>query len=246
MNFDFNQQFKDYSTVDLLKIVKRPGEYQPTAVAAAERLLQERQVTPHEQQLVEQYFQDIDRFLQVKKEKADALKTKATDFFEPLLQPSEKVQPSKWVNILLLIIGVQYAWTLFQTVKRLINFFECFTCSFDITLFAETLTLFYIPLIFIFLFKRHRWGWILLFADNLLSLLSRLSQSYLFFEYQDIHGGDTLTFLLPILIKAAFVLFLWRSSIAGYFKITDAIKKKTAIVTAMGTLAFIVVIYLAV
>ena len=244
MNLDFQQQFKDYSTVDLLKIVKRPGEYQPSAVAAAEQLLRERQVTAHEQQVVEQYFQDLDHFLKLKKEKADALKSKAADLLEPLLHPSEEVQPGKWVNILLLIIAAQYAWALFQTAKRLLNFFQCFTCRFDITLFAETLTLFYIPLIFLFLLKRHRLGWILLFADNLFSLLSRVSQSYTFFTYQDYHNGDTTTFLLPILVKAAFVLFLWRPSIANHFKITDAIKKKTAIITVMGTLAFMAMIYL--
>jgi len=246
MNLDFQQQFKDYSTVELLKIVKRPGNYQPTAVAAAEQLLRERQITAHELQVVEQYFQDLDNFLKLKKEKADALKSKVTDFLEPLLQPGENVAPTKWLNILLLVIAIQYTWILYQTIQRLVSFFQCFTCSFDITLFAETLTLFYIPLIFIFLYKRHRWGWMLLFADNLFSLLSRLSQSYSFFKYHDFHGGDTATFISLLLIKAAFVLFLWRPSIAEHFKISARAKKKTAVVTVIGTLALIAIIYVTV
>jgi hypothetical protein len=244
MNFDFYQLYKDYSNTELLKIVKRPTEYQPAAVAIATEILKERQVTTDETQLVDQHFQDIDNTANAKKEKIVALKDKATDFFGPVLHPSEKVEPNKWVNILLFVIAIQYAWSLFGTVRRLIIFLQCDYCSFDVTFFAEFLTLLYVPLIFFLLFKRRRWGWILLFADNLFSLISRVSQSYIFFKYQSIHRGDTTSFLLPILIKAAFVFFLWRDPIANHFGIVKETKKKTALITTAGTVLFIFVMYL--
>ena len=244
MNFDFYQLYKDYSNTELLKIVKRPTEYQPTAVAAATQILNERQVTTEEIQFVDQHLHDIDNSTKTKKEKIDALKGKATDFFEPVLYPSEKVEPNKWLNILLFVIAIQYAWSLFGTVRRLISFLQCGYCSLDFTFFAELLTLFYVPLIFFLLFKRRRWGWILLFADNLFSLISRISQSYIFFKYQSIHHGDTTSFLLPILIKSAFVFFLWRDPIAYHFGISKETKKKTALITTTGTLLFIFAIYL--
>ena len=53
MNFDFYQLYKDYSNIELLKIVKRPTEYQPTAVAVATQILNERQLTTEEIQLVD-------------------------------------------------------------------------------------------------------------------------------------------------------------------------------------------------
>jgi hypothetical protein len=244
MNFDFYQLYKDYSNTELLKIVKRPAEYQPAAVAVATQILTERQVITEEIQLVDQHFHDIDNAKKAKKEKIDALKGKATDFFEPVLHPRENVEPNKWVNILLFVIAIQYAWSLFGTLRRLIGFVQCDYCSLDITFFAELLTLLYVPLIFFLLFKRRRWGWILLFADNLFSLISRVSQSYIFFKYQSIHHGDTTSFLLPIFIKAAFVFFLWRDPIANHFGIVHETKKKTALVTTAGTLLFILIMYL--
>ena len=244
MNFDFYQLYKDYSNTELLKIVKRPTEYQAAAVAVATQILNERQVTIEEIQLVEQQFQDNDNATKVKKEKIDALKGKAIDFLEPVLHPSENVEPNKWVNILLFVIAIQYVWSLVGIVRRLISFLQCDYCSLDITFFAELLTLLYVPLIFFLLFKRRRWGWILLFADNLFSLISRVSQSYIFFKYQSIHHGDTSSFLLPIFIKAAFVFFLWRDPIANHFGIAPETKKKTAFITTGGTLLFIFAMYL--
>ena len=110
MNFDFHHQYKDYSNIDLLKIVKRPAEYQSAAVTVATQILSERQVTPEETQFIEDYFQNIENSAKAKKIKVDAIKNKVVDFFEPVLQPSEKVEPSKWVNILVLLIAIQYAW----------------------------------------------------------------------------------------------------------------------------------------
>lgn len=244
MNLDFYRLYKDYTNTDLLKIVKRPADYQPAAVEVATQILKERQITPEEIQFVDQYFQDIESSKRAKKEKLDSLRNKATDFLEPVLHPNEKVEPNKWVNILLLVISIQYAWTLFTSIKGLINFFQCTYCTLDITYFAAILTLLYVPLIFFLLFKKRRWGWILLFADNLFSLISRASQSYIFFKYQSIHQGDTTSFLLPIMIKLAFVFFLWRDTISSYFGVTLETKKKTALITTGGTLLFILIMNL--
>lgn len=244
MNFDFHHQYKDYSNIDLLKIVKRPAEYQSAAVTVATQILSERQVTPEETQFIEDYFQNIENSAKAKKIKVDAIKNKVVDFFEPVLQPSEKVEPSKWVNILLLVIAIQYAWSLFNTAKWLANFLQCEYCGFDIIFFSEFLTLLYVPPIFFLLLKKRRWGWILLFADTLFSLISKVSQTYIFFKYQRIHHGDTASFLLSILIKAAFVFFLWRDPIARHFGITQVAKKKTAAITTIGTILFILIMNL--
>jgi hypothetical protein len=244
MNFDYYQQYKEYSNIELLKIVKSPGDYQPTAIAVATQILSERQVTTEEIQFVDQYFHDLDNSTKAKKEKIDALKNKATDFLQPVLHPREKVEPNNWANLLLFVIGIQYTWSLFNTARRLISFLQCDYCRLDITFLAELVTLLYVPLIFFLLFKRKRWGWILLFADNLFSFISSVSQLYLFFKYQSIHHGDTTSFLLPILIKATFVFFLWRDPIANHFGISPETKKKTALITIAGTSLFIIITYL--
>ena len=45
MEFDFYELFKNYSTPDLLLILKKPGDYQPEALAAARKLLTDREIT---------------------------------------------------------------------------------------------------------------------------------------------------------------------------------------------------------
>jgi hypothetical protein len=244
MDFNFHQQYKDYSNIDLLKIVRQPANYQLAAVAAAEDLLRERQVSSEEISAVDQYFLDMENSEKDKKEKVSALKNKVTDLLEPVLQPGEEVKPNKWLNVLLVTIAFQYAWTLFSTAAGLIPFFQCTYCSFDFTILFSLLTLIYVPIIFYLLFKRKRWGWILLFADNLFVSISKISQSYIFFKYQSVHHGNTTSFLLPILIRAAFATFLWRGSIANHFGVTGNTKKKTALITTAGTLLFILTVYL--
>lgn len=242
MGFDFYQQFKSYSTIELLKIIKRPSDYQPDAVAIATEILSQRQITPDEILFVDNYYLDIENDRKADKEKIEAYKNKATDFLQPILHPTEKIEPYKWLNIFLLVIAVQYAWDLFKTAKRLIVFLQCEYCRLDTIFWITQLTLIYVPVIFYLLYKRKRWGWILLFADNLFTLLSGISQSYIFFKYQSIHHGDTTSFLFPIFIRAAFALFLWRDSIATHFGVSNDTKKKTAIITTIITLFLILLL----
>lgn len=245
MDFDFFQLYKDYSNTDLLKIVRQQGNYQPEAVSAATKILNEREILPEEVLCVDQYYQNIESSKRARKEKLDSVKDKATDFLEPILYPTEKVEPTKWINILLLVISIQYAWTLFDTLKRLIIFLKCTYCTFYITEFADVLTLLYVPLIFILVFKKKRWGWILLFADNLFTLISGgVSKSYFFFKFQYIPDNDLTTFILPILIRLAFVFFLWRNEISNYFEVTNETKKKTALITTGGTTLLILIMFL--
>lgn len=244
MNFDFYQEYKEYSNTELLKIVKQPTDFQPAAVAVAQQILTERGVTNEEMQLVDDYYRDIHNTARLQTEKIELFKNKVADLLEPVLHPGEKVEPDKWVKILLLAIGIQYAWTLLNAVGKLVTVFQCKYCHFDFAFVGDILTLLYVPFIFFLLFKRRRWGWILLFADNLFSLILRLSESYPFFKYQGIHRGDTLSFFLPILIKGAFIFFLWREPIANYFGVTYGEKRKTAFIVAGGTLLLMLIAYI--
>src|SRR6266487_3556660 len=99
MNFNFYDQYKNYSNIDLLKIVKQPDNYQAAAVEAATQILNERQVSETELQQVDKYFQDIDAKEQLKKDKINFYKEKTVDFLEPVLKPTTEVKPHKWINI---------------------------------------------------------------------------------------------------------------------------------------------------
>lgn len=265
MNFDFYDKYKDYSNTDLLKIVRRPTEYQVAAVEVATQILNAREVTQSDVEQVDNYFDEIDTETKRKTDKINSYKEKTADFFEPVLKPTSEVKPEKWLNILLLVIGLQYLWTLYINISDLVRFVKfvvdcksygfdnstepvsywtCFSSRFDPLVFFQIVTLIYIPIIFYLLFKRKRWGWILLFADTLFGLISLISQSYIFFKYQQYHQGDTVSFFTQIIIKGLFVFFLWRNYISDFFNVTREIKKKTAIVTTIVTVLFILSIQL--
>jgi hypothetical protein len=244
MDFDFYKQYKSYSNTELLKIVRRPVQYQAAAISAATKILAERQITAEELRFVDQYLKGIDVAAIAKQEKISALKDKSTDFFESVLNPGEKVDPKKWVNILLLALGIQYAWALYGTVRLLIYSFLFDRWHWDIDTLLAYSNLLYVPLAFYLLLKRKRWGWILLFADSLFSLIARISQTHIFFKYQSLFGVDVFYYFLGRVIEAAFVYFLLRKQIADYFEITRTIKRKTVLIVTCGSLLFNLIMFL--
>ena len=236
MSFDFYREYKNYPTLELLKIMRQPGGYQPAAVEAASKVLGERQVDGEELHSLDQSLQDLDHAERQKTEKIERFKAMLADFVSPILQPREKVEPARWLNILLLTICVEYAWELVNFTRKMIRVFS--RSSFFWVDFVNFITIAYLPFIFYLLFKRRRWGWILLFADNFASLILRLGESYIFFKYQPIHHGDTISFITPILLRVAFAFFLWRTDIVGLFGVNAMTKKKTAWITLAGTFLF--------
>jgi hypothetical protein len=233
MTFNFLDQYKDYSNIELLKIVRQPNEYQTEAVEAATTILKEREIAETDLQQVDTYFNEIEVKAKIKSDKLNSYKEKATDFLQPIIKPGPEVKPAKWLNILLLFIALQYLWMFYNSVKRFVSFSKCNSCTFDITMTLTLVTLIYVPVIFFLLFKKSRWGWILLFADNLFTFISQLFQSYIFFEYPEFRSDGISAFLLPILIKAVFIFFLWRVPISDFFGVTKNAKKDTAIITTV-------------
>lgn len=230
MDFNFYDQYKNYPSIDLLKIVRSPDSYQPQAIEAATQVLKEREVTAEEIALADGYILDIKR----KQEKIEAYKEKAKDFLQPILQPGPHVKPAKWLNILLILVALDYCLVIYQTIRRAVSFLWCDYCTFDPLFFSFSLLgIIYVPFIFYLLFKRKRWGWILLFVDNGITAIGRLSQMYMYFEYRDIHGGDIATYLFFILIKVGFLIFLWRNEITAYFDVPDQTKQRTLIFLAV-------------
>lgn len=244
MPFNFHDQFKDYSNVELLKIVRQPNEYQTDAVDAATSILKDREISENDILQVDTYFNEIEAKAKQKSDKINSYKEKAADFLQPIIKPGPEVKPAKWLNILLLFIALEYAWRFYNSIKTFVSFNRCYDCTFDIAMVLTIVSLIYVPVIFFLLYKKNRWGWILLFADNLFTLISRIFQSYIFFKYQEYHGGDTGTFVILILIKAAFAYFLWRAPISDFFGVTNNAKKDTAIITTVITILFTGIMHL--
>jgi hypothetical protein len=242
MDINFHEQFIDHTNLELLTITKRPGDYQPAAVAAAYDILRQRAVTPAEIIAAEEYAASLGN--SQRNEKLEAYKQKAADFLEPVLKPSAQVAPKKWLNIFLVIIAVQYLWTFYLTVKYTYRIIARHGVVFDYVLMLELLTLVYIPFLFYLLFTRKKWGWILLFGENVFIVLTSISQAYIYFRYRSVTEASIVGYLWPIILRSFFLFFLWKNEIAHHFNVTPELKKKTLAWVAGGTVVFIILVNL--
>lgn len=238
---NYLQAYKDYSTFELLKIVKRPGNLPREAVTAATEILKERPVSIEDLTELNQYFRDQDNAAKAEKGMHSELKTTSADIFAPLL-PDETAQPPKWLHLLILVMALHYAWTLYTAVTQLLFLLRCSDCAHLVLRYVTFLPLLYVPYAFYLLFKRNRWGWIILFADNLFLLISGVFVSYSSFSKNGPYRGSLDDFYLLLSLKAIFLFLLWRNSIATYYNVSPATKRRTVIGTVIGTFLFSVLI----
>lgn len=242
MTIDFYAEYKNYSNAELLRIVRQRDEYQSQAVEAATKVLERRQVSEEEIKSVDDALQDLAFAKQYESERFGRLKAKTAELFSPVFQPHENIEPSKWLNFLLLVIGIEYVWMLFGASKGLIRIFSHRHIWWG--QFIDLVPVVYIPIIFYLLFKRRRWGWILLFADNLGTLIFLLSELPIVIKYVAPNHGEIVPYFSWIPLRGAFAVFLWRDMIAGLFGVDATTKKRTIIGAVAGTLLLMGAIYL--
>ncbi len=227
MNFGFYEQFVKLPDEELLRIVHAPAPYQAEVVTAAKQILGEREIAE------EIDLQNKEASGEDKPAPPERFTSASEGFLDGPAIPGQEAQGNKWVNALMGILALPYAWSLFVVIKTLASFFACTSCSFQRVILLQVGILLYIPLIIYLFYKRRRWGWILLFADNLSGLIVRSSESYVFFKFREVYHGNITSFLIGILVKLAFVLFLWRPPITNYFRISSQVKFRTVVVTSM-------------
>ncbi|HET7002213.1 MAG TPA: hypothetical protein VFI33_12915 [Puia sp.] len=255
MELNFYDQFKEYSNTDLLKIVVRPQEYQSEALVAASEILKGRQVSEEDIRTAEEYFDKRDEQVRLKKAKTEAAKNQVADFLEPIIQPGPKVEPGKWINLFLVFIALEYLRAIFVKIRYIIHTIQFLTrenrngferVSRDsyifFSIFFEIAYIIYIPVLFYLLYKKRRWGWMLLFADQLISFLLSIGNSYYFFKYQSVMTTQAASWLFWIFLRGVFVYFLWQDKVSSYFNVPRQIKEKIVMASILLCLAYLAVL----
>lgn len=225
---EFQEKYKNYSNIELLKILKKKEDYQLSAIEVAEEILKQRTVTSEEITEVENYFLDIENKKNDLILKQNKYSDYLTDLLQPLINPSEKIETTNWLNALLLIIFIQYLFTLFRTIPF---FYHADYTNLDFSFIIFGLSIVYVPVIFYLLFKRKKWGWILLFADCIITIAFKIQEIFFFYKFNGWLSGNIISILFPLIIKTLFALFLWRQETADFFNVSVEIKKKTVYVT---------------
>ena len=239
MKHDFFELYKSYSNIELLKIIGRQSEYQADAVDVAVEILKSRDVSQDEVQFVEKYFQELDHSIQLSNDRIEKIKQNAGDLLEPILHPSRDIESSKRINIFIVLVSLQYTWYLLSVVTRIFRVLHRDSPMDIFLMFIDAMTLVLYPGIIYLLYKRKKWGWILVFGENLLSLILLISQSYTLYKYREYSGFSVYSFMLGVSLKAAILGFLLLESVSQEFKISIKNKKRTIIYGCAVTLAII-------
>lgn len=246
MLFDFKETYKDYTNVALLQIILQPERYQPEAVSAANLLLESRTVTEEERQKAAYLLQESASASAQKKQQQEAFKHKAIDILEPLLRPGSEVNPQKWLNILLITLILQYLWSIYNASQTILYFVSNDPESLPWEL-LHYFDLIWTPVIIYLIYRRKKWGWILLFGDSLFVVISSIYQTSALVAYlRSNPDGEFLSFFLTLFLHAAFCFFLWRKDIADHFSVKDRLKKKTGIIVAVLSLLLLAAITIAI
>ncbi len=225
MNPDYHDRFRQYANARLLAILRQADQYPPEARAAAEQLLQTRTITPADQEAAEILVQQASTPSRSRMHPLLRL-------LQPFLKPGSAFQPQQWLGILLVCIALQYTWTLYTSVKALLDWWETDGESFNLNLAILFFNLAYIPLLFYWLLKHKKTGWILLTGETVLSGTGALLQLLqLLITGDDGEFGSQL--LLQCGIRMVFAAFLWQRRITAIFSVPDQVRKIT-VLTAAG------------
>jgi len=235
--FNFYEQFGNYTTSDLLKIVQQPDKYEAEAVSAAELLLNERVVSDSERAEVHGHLIAIQAGEQHRSGQAGARMHKIAEFVNPALSPEKALSPRRLFYILLIAYGVSYCFSLYGFIKGQVHYLRGENGRADASMGLNFLQVAYETIAFFLLVRKKRWGWILLFVLSVVSALSLLYDLYFWHKtigsIPGLNHGITAAMILVVLYPIVIASFLWRPVMTRIFGIDRATKRYSLLAGAV-------------
>jgi hypothetical protein len=221
---EFYNSYKQYSTADLINIVREKDNYQAVAVLAAEQLLREREVSFGDREEADRDFEEKAAKRMAATAKVDSYKATVADWVQPLARPSRELQPEKWFRIFLVVYGFYYARGLYYILRYLIR---ASSMGLDISDFVLNGTVIALDtLFFVLIIQKRKWGWILLVVEHTYMIFINLIPFVAMFRFKRIHV-NAMPNLYTAFFHFAMVAFLWRPVMAGFFGVQPVVKKRS-------------------
>jgi hypothetical protein len=193
----FYDRYRQYSTADLINIVREKDHYESAAVLAAEQLLQERKVS----------FSD--------QEEADRV--------QPQTRTPAELRSQKWYRIFLVVYGLWCARDLYRVVRYFIQTQRMMELGLE-DLVYNGVILAQDALLFVLIIQKRRWGWILMAAVNTMMFFINLTFFVEMLKFRLI-GVNAMPDLYSALFNLAVVAFLWRRATAEFFGVEPVIRR---------------------
>lgn len=225
MDFDFYDQYRNYSTTDLLRIINQADQYQKEAVEAAQKVLGERTVTAEDMVLMERGEEEERQRMAG----AGGLQPYAEKFREVVgpVATGRPLSPSRWFNLFLVVYGIGYAVGLYQFVHDQMIFLKCETCKGDYNLWAGFIRILFSTVLFLLLFKNRRVAWMLLVVGAISAVFTNTMQLFVLYKYRAVLHVSPVYTILNFIFPIAFALFVLKPSIITFFGLSEGAKRKT-------------------
>ncbi|MBJ2173069.1 hypothetical protein JBL43_02390 [Aureibaculum sp. A20] len=221
MKEDYSKYLSTLTNQELIEITLDPDIYEIESVKKAHEIIIERNISKEEINYATLHYNKAQDKQIDSPNYISSFQQKAIDFFKPIFSNGEDITPEKWVNSFLFLVGIQVVWILIEIITALNSYLDF------VTLIYYGLGLTYLSVIVFLLYKKKKWGWILLFSNHLISGVASVISILLFitfYEYAD--QSDMGEFLIGLIINVVFITFLIKREIYSYFSITTEEMKK--------------------
>ena len=164
---DFTKEFTTYSSIDLIRIVERQTDYQPSAVEAAQAILATRQVTDQDFEVVKNELAALNRQKEAQAEKKEEFEIKIKNigvsivsFVNPL--QAKSLSSDRTIKVLSIIFGGYSLFLLYNEIGMISFMFSNSQVKWELSTVLDFLTSILLPTGTILFLKRIKIGWILL------------------------------------------------------------------------------------
>ena len=238
MEFDYYTLYKDWSTLDLVRVARTPNDYAPDAVTVAKNILKERLVSPEEMDAAEWELAQAEMAAAIGKPRFTDYIERFTEVFRPERGQASEAGPG-WYTLLLVLYGIYYIFNIYSVTRYLVYLHRCETCLPDKAGIGWNLSLAsFITICFYLVLKQKSVGWAMLVIQTIVLSCAKVSLLFFIYEHHVFFPNLLASYVLPVLLYVAFGFFLWRPSVMGFFGITGPIKDKALLIgVSVGILA---------
>src|ERR1700722_10225506 len=112
MEFDYYALYKDWSTIDLVRVARTPNDYAPDAVTVAKQILWERRVSLEEMDTAEWELAQAEMAAAIGKPRISDYIERMTEVFRPEPGKESEAAPG-WFMVLLVLYGLYYIFKIY-------------------------------------------------------------------------------------------------------------------------------------
>ncbi len=231
MNFDFLEVYKDHTNIQLLHILENPDGYQPSAVNAARELLAGRVVTDADLAAVNPPVSES-RVLE---------EESLGDLIERLANPP--TVNSKWVMPFVWVTMAWFGYLVCTYLYQIFGMYRLFGFSFGLKTLILCFDVAYYTAFCILIFKRNRWGWLMLAARTVVVLTVNIGMAATYLSERGAHILYANEIFPALFINIFFIGLLWSAPIAAAYKIPPKVKTGFLLVGLMLALRAVYISY---